>query len=133
VGRAAKLPVMQAEDVRGALADCWPELASALAEHDADPVVGGLTYPEMSHVARFLADRLRGGETDRFPRFFAAVERCLVEGDHDAVSLVTVGLLEYLQNGTVTGFDDYSVWKGYLGPRSQRAWQAVEDFWTPSR
>lgn len=124
---------MQAEDIRGVLADGWPELESALAAHDADPVVGGLRYPEMSHVARFLAERLRAGETDRFPRFFAAVERCLVEGDHDAVGLVTVGLLEFLQNGNVTGFDDYSVWEAYLGPKSRQAWRDVEDFWTRVR
>jgi hypothetical protein len=130
---AASLLMMKAEDVRGALAEGWPELEAALAEHDADPVVGGLKHPEMSHVARFLAERLRAGETDRLPLFFAAVERCLVEGNHDAVSLVTVGLIEDLQNGNVTGFDDYSVWASYLGPKSQQAWQSVEDFWTRPR
>jgi hypothetical protein len=130
---AANLPAMHAGDVRGTLVEDWPELASALAEHDADSVFGGLPYWEMNLVARFLAERLRQGDTDRFPSFFAAVERCLVEGDKEAVGLITVGLLEDLQNANVTGFDDYSAWRAVLGPRSHQAWQAVEAFWTRPR
>jgi hypothetical protein len=120
---------MEASEVRGALEADWPELKAMLVEHDADPISGGLTYLEMSAVARFLADELRSGQTDRFPAFFDAVETCLLEGTHEAAELVTVGLLEDLQNGNITGLDDYSVWVPFLGPTSQRAWQAVEDFW----
>lgn len=120
---------MEASEVRGALEEGWPELESMLVEHDADPVGGGLRYSEMSAITRFLADRLRSGDTEHFGQFFQAVERCLLGGDAEAVELVVVGLIEDLQNGNITKFDDYSVWVPHLGPNSQRAWQAVEDFW----
>jgi hypothetical protein len=120
---------MEASAVRGALESGWPELASMLAEHDSDPVGGGLRYLEMSAVARFVADKLRLGDTEHFGTFFQAVERCLIEGSDEAVALVTVGLLEDLQNGNVTQFDDYSIWFPFLGPKSALAWKAVEDFW----
>ena len=81
---------MEASAVRGTLEAGWPELVSVLAEHDADPVGGGLAYSEMSAIARFLADKLRSGETERLAAFFRSVERCLLEGDHRAVELVAV-------------------------------------------
>ena len=121
---------MEASAVRGTLEAGWPELVSVLAEHDADPVGGGLAYSEMSAIARFLADKLRSGETERLAAFFRSVERCLLEGDHRAVELVVVGLLEDLQNSNVTQLDDYPAWVPFLGPQSRRAWQAVEDFWS---
>ena len=80
-------------------------------------------------MARFLADKLRRGDTGSFPTFFATVERCLLEGDEDAVALVMVGLLEDLQNAGITDIHDHSVWTTYLGPTTLRAWQAVEAFW----
>jgi hypothetical protein len=78
---------------------------------------------------RFLAEKLRTGDIARFPAFFQAVERCLHDGDERAVQLVVVGLLEDLQNGSITALEDHSVWFPFLGPNSRRAWQAVEAFW----
>ncbi len=100
-----------------------------LAEHDADPVSGGLSYLEMAAIARFLAGKFRRGETDSFREFFSAVERCLLEGNDEAVTLVMVGLLEDLQNSNVTDIEDYTVWAPYQGPTTLRAWNAVEAFW----
>ena len=99
-----------------------------LAEHDSDPVSGGLSYLEMAAVARFLAGKMRSGDTGRFGTFFDSVERCLHEGDGEAVTLVMAGLLEDLQNSNVTELDN-EVWVTYLRPTTRRAWQAVEDFW----
>jgi hypothetical protein len=93
---------MEASEVRGALEDGWPELASMLADHDADSLTSGLSYLEMAAVVRFLAEKLRTGDIARFPAFFQAVERCLHDGDERAVQLVVVGLLEDLQNGSIT-------------------------------
>jgi hypothetical protein len=118
---------MEASGVRPALEADWPELASMLVEHDADPVGGGLSYLEMAAVARFLAAKVRSGETGRFGPFFEAVERCLHDGDDEAVTLVMVGLLEDLQNSNITELDN-EVWVPYLSPTTRRAWQAVEDF-----
>jgi hypothetical protein len=119
---------VDASDVRGALEADWPELASMLIEHDADPVSSGLSYLEVAAVARFLADKVRAGDVAHFDAFFDAVERCLHEGNEEAVTLVMVGLLEDMQNSNVTGLDN-DVWVPYLRPTTRGAWQAVENFW----
>jgi hypothetical protein len=121
---------MEASEVRRALEAGWPELAMKLAEHDTDPVSGGLSYLEMAAVTRFLAEKLRTGDTARFESFFQAVERCLLEGDDKAVELVMVGLLEDLQNSNITKLPDDRVWVPFLGPVTRQAWQAVEDYWS---
>ena len=97
---------MEASEVRSALEADWPELASMLVEHDADPVSGGLSYLEMAAVARFLANKVRSGDIGSFEAFFETVERCLHEGDDEAVELVMVGLLEDLQNSNLTELDN---------------------------
>jgi hypothetical protein len=99
-----------------------------LREHDADDVSGGLPYLEMAAITLFLADRVRSDETEHFPAFFAAVERCLLEGTREAIELVVVGLLEDLQNRNITKLEN-GVWQPFLGPTTRRAWRAVEDFW----
>ncbi len=119
---------MEATDVRGALEADWPELATMLAENDSDPINAGLPYIGMAAVARFLATKVRSGDTSMFEVFFDAVERCLHEGDDEAVNLVVVGLLEDLQNSNVTELDN-EVWEPYLRPTTRGAWRAVEDFW----
>jgi hypothetical protein len=120
---------VEKDEVRAALEADWPELAAMLDEHDADPVTGGLDFLEMSAIVRFLAGKLRVGDTERFAVFFANVERCLQEGTRDAISLVTVGLLESLQNSNVTRMES-EVWIPYLQPTTARAWQAVNEFWS---
>lgn len=119
---------MQASEVRGALEADWPELALMLVEHDADPISGRLSYLEMSAITRFLADKLRSGDTANFEAFFKGVERCLHEGTDEAVTLVIVGLLEDLQNSNITNVEK-GVWLPFLEPTTRRAWQAVVDFW----
>jgi hypothetical protein len=60
---------------------------------------------------------------------FAAVERCLVEGDRDAVDLLVVGLIEALQNTKITHVENQALWLDHLQPTTARAWSAVEAFW----
>jgi hypothetical protein len=82
----------------------------------------------MAAITRFLADKLRSGDTEMFEQFFATVERCLHDGNDEAVELVMVGLLEDLQNSNITHMD-MNVWVPFLSPTTRRAWKAVEDFW----
>ncbi len=119
---------MEASKVRGALEAGWPELASMLVEHDADPDRSGLAYMEMAAIARFLATKIWSGDIGHFETFFDAVERCLHEGVGEAVTLVVVGLLEDLQNSGFADLDPGELLP-YLRPTSRRAWQAVEEFW----
>jgi hypothetical protein len=119
---------MEASEVRATLEAEWPELAAMLSEHDADPVASGLEYLEMAAIARFLAERLRAGDSDQFEAFFEAVERCMLQGSHEAVTLVTVGLLESLQNSNVTRLDA-NVWRPHLRPRTSDAWEGLNAFW----
>lgn len=119
---------MEATDVLGALEAGWPELVAMLAEHDLDPVNAGLPYVAMGAVASFLATKVRSGDTGMFGPFFDTVERCLHDGDDEAINLIVVGLLEGLQNSDVTELDN-EVWELYLRPTTRRAWEAVEAFW----
>ena len=87
-----------------------------------------MAYTEIPAIARFHATKIRSGEIRHLETFFDAVERCLHEGDGEAVTLVVVGLLEDLPNSGFTDLDP-GEWLPYLRPTSRRAWQAVEEFW----
>lgn len=120
---------VNADEVRPAIEAEWPALADMLREHDGDEISAGLRYAEMGAVARFLGGQLAAGNTERFAGLFGAVERCLLEGDDEAVRLVVVGLIEDLQNRSLTGIEDTTLWLRYLSPTTARAWKAVEAFW----
>jgi hypothetical protein len=118
-------------EVRTVLTEACPGLEEAFAQADADLDVGEdrLTYHEVSEAVRLMAEWFRGGLTDCFAALFGAFERCLLEGNDEAVELILVGVFEDLQNGNITEMDDFSVWEPFLHPVSARGWKAVVDFW----
>jgi hypothetical protein len=118
-------------EVRGLLSEACPDLSNALAEEDAnlDPGEERLTYLEISAAVRQMAAWLREGKTGCLPPIFGVAERCLLEGDEDAVVLILVGLFEDLQNSGMTDLPTFEVWEPFLGPLSARGWKAVADFW----
>jgi hypothetical protein len=118
-------------EVRAVFTEACPPLEAAFAEADADRGEGDvrLPYLEIAAVVRELAVRLHGSDTACFESFFAAVERCLLEGDHETVEMILVGLLEDLQNSNMTKFSDFTVWEPHLGPTTARGWRAVAEFW----
>jgi hypothetical protein len=120
---------VEASEVRSILVAAYPALADPLAEIDANPITQGLHYPEMAAVARHLGVKLKQGETAGFPEFFNAVESCLRGGSADAIELTVVGLLEDLQNGNITGVEDYSRWEEWLEPEAREAWAALTHMW----
>lgn len=117
-------------DVRGVLSEACPDLSGALAEEDAnlEPGEERLTYLEISAAVRQMVAWVREGKTGYLAPIFGAAERCLLDGDHDAVLLILVALFEDLQNSNITGLPTFAVWEPYLGPVSARAWKAVADF-----
>jgi hypothetical protein len=65
-----------------------------------DTLLPGTGRPPVG--VELLVDKQLSGDTDSFGALFSPVERCLLEGDDEAVNLVVVGLLEELQNSNIT-------------------------------
>jgi hypothetical protein len=83
-----------------------------------------LHYVVLGDFARHLIEQLKDEETSEFPAVFSVVERCVENGDDYVVNAIIVGLLERLQN------DEHSERLfGWLGPRAQKAWRDLDEFW----
>jgi hypothetical protein len=122
------MAMIEAETVRSLLEQACPELVAVLATGD-DQYSERLLYLELADVARWLGKAYASGATACLPALFATVERCILEGTPDAISLVVIGLLEDLQNSSVTNLPDFTVLEPYFGRATQRAWEAVDRFW----
>ena len=57
------------------------------------------------------------------------VELWLVHGDEYVQEVASIGLLENLQNITITNDTESALLLKYLGPISQSNWQKLEEFW----
>lgn len=86
-------------------------------------------YLVMSALARHLIQNLETGHTRQFGAVFDIVERWHVRGNPTVKEVVTVGLLEALQNGYLhrkTRPEDFLPW---LQPETFRWWIKVQEFW----
>ncbi len=83
------------------------------------------------HLGRFathLVDLMVRGTVSEFEAVFEVVERLLVDGDIHVRRVITVGLLEGIQN--VSGDKtDPERFVRYPKPESARKWQLLNDAW----
>lgn len=85
-----------------------------------------------SAFAHHVVDLVAAGREAELPRVFDVVEHLLAEGDPDTVELVTMGLIEPLQN--IVSHDDVLVGpervEPLLGPLARGVWDEQAELWT---
>lgn len=117
--------------ILAALPDLREEWAE-IEEENADPESAGgrLGYLDAGWVVRGLADRFACGETTDFDAAFALIEGLIRDGDTYVSELGVIGYLEGLQMASVTSRGvDPEAFRPWLGPLSQRYWEAIRRFW----
>lgn len=118
---------MKVSEVVSLLLDACPTARAAWEKHlkfwDGELERGH--YNDAAVIALHLVESFERGEVSEFPATFAILERCLSEGDEEAVNLVTVGVIEGIQNiasHRPFGFQPFLNW---LGPRGRIAWDEL--------
>ena len=120
--------------VMAALRAACPSFEPVWADHVADwaehPDARGV-YIDVATFAHHLVTLLGRGETTEFPRVFGAVERLYGSGDAGIRYLLTIGLLEAIQNIALNGPGPafaarFRLW---LGPLATAGWNEVHRFW----
>jgi hypothetical protein len=86
-------------------------------------------FNDAAVVAHHIVHSFGRGELTEFPGAFAVLERCLAEGDEQARELATVGVIEDIQNVASHREFGPSVFRRWLGPLSQAAWDELNDGW----
>ncbi|MBI3462797.1 MAG: hypothetical protein HY000_07020 [Planctomycetes bacterium] len=122
-------PMMAADVVPVFLVAC-PGIRPAWQKHlDAWGSEPRGDYNDVSVIVDHLVDSFERGDLSEFPAAFAAIERCLVEGDSKAQELVVIGIIEGIQNVASHRPFGRSVFCKWLGPESHAAWNELCRFW----
>ena len=85
-------------------------------------------YLVMGELAHFLVENYAQGATAEFSDLFASVETLLHKPDPELENLITVGLLEDIQN--VASHRDFGAapFLQWLGPRSLVVWNEINTY-----
>ena len=88
----------------------------------------------MAEFARHLVDRMATGDTSEFEATFDVVEDLLRTGDEVVVEVLTVGLLEDIQNGGANryGWPFVASFRPWLGPLTTDRWDLLHRDWGTS-
>ncbi|MGI8855887.1 MAG: DUF7674 family protein [Thermomicrobiales bacterium] len=85
-------------------------------------------YTDIAQFAHFLVEGVRNNQTDCFISAFQSLERLIVEGDEEVRGVLTIGLLEDVQN-IASHSGGYDIFLPWLGPETRRAWVEIERMW----
>jgi hypothetical protein len=87
-------------------------------------------YIAIWEFAQHLVDLLNTHQTSEFPAVFAAVERLMVGDEVGVRDLITIGLVEDLQNLMLDTSDSLAAgFRPWLGPLTVATWDRVHRFW----
>jgi hypothetical protein len=86
-------------------------------------------YLDMSEFAQHLVEKLRAGETSEFPTLFQAVEDLYRQDDDVIDEVLTVGLLEDIQNVAANTGVQSSRFRQWLGPITTNRWELLHRDW----
>src|SRR6185295_7464142 len=119
------------DDVVSALLSACPSIGPAWQEHLAfwGEVSDRGVYNDASVIAHHVVDSFERGDLSELPAVFAVLERCLIEGNDNVQNLVTVGVLEDIQNIASHRPMGPLVFYKWLGPKSQAEWIRLCEFW----
>jgi len=86
-------------------------------------------YNDIAEFAHFIVDSYKDGKTEKFPEVFKQIESYLVNGDEKVKEIISIGLLEDIQNIASHEEHGYEVFEKWLGPVSKKYWKEIEALW----
>jgi hypothetical protein len=119
-------------EVIPALLQACPSFQNTWDEHcyEHDPP---LIYVALGDFARHLLDLHRNGDTHTISNVCRVIEQFCLAGDADVQEIVTIGVLESIQNVWSHSDVDPVHFRGHLQPESGQLWDELNAFWRGDR
>ena len=105
----------------------WAEYLAS--EYPADGQAERLPHVDIGELARHVVARARIGSTSELPGLFALVEGLYDRCGSELQNILTVGLLEGIQNNSLAQGLDLSEFEPWLGNKTRAEWDYVVAFW----
>lgn len=102
----------------------WEKFIQEYRENEGYPY-----YLCMSDFNRHIIKLIREKELSQLKETFKVIEQILIEFDHDSQELITVGLLEGVQNIIESESIKREEIESYLLPETKFWWNKVYSFW----
>jgi hypothetical protein len=122
-GRTGAFVVNVSEIVPVFLEAC-PGLASPWQEHlsfwEGEADRG--EYNDVAVIADYLVNCFEACDLSEFPAAFTVLEKCLGEGDDEAIEVTTIGIVEGIQIVASHRPFGPEVFEQWMGPRARLAW-----------
>src|SRR5690606_28327951 len=110
----------------------WSELTEFYnreVKFDYDDPNDRLAYVDIGDISRFIVEKKKIGQTEKFEQFFQNVEEIMIHGEHYVQELIVIGLFEGIQNVGGSEIDYYRSFDKWLKSNSLKAWRELIDFW----
>ena len=120
------------EQVFQKLISDWNELTdfyNTEVKFDYEDPSERLSYIDIGDISRFIVDKKKSEQTEKFETFFENVEEIIIHGDHYVQELIVIGLFEGIQNVGGSEIDYYRSFDKWLKLNSLKAWRELIDFW----
>ena len=120
------------EQVFQKLISDWNELTdfyNTEVKFDYEDPSERLSYIDIGDISRFIVDKKKSEQTEKFKTFFENVEEIIIHGDHYVQELIVIGLFEGIQNVGGSEIDYYRSFDKWLKLNSLKAWRELIDFW----
>tara|TARA_R110000796_G_scaffold88850_1_gene191734 strand:- start:3295 stop:3753 length:459 start_codon:yes stop_codon:yes gene_type:complete len=110
----------------------WSELTEFYnkeVKFDYDDPNDRLAYIDIGDISRFIVEKKKSEQTEKFQHFFENVEDIMIHGEHYVQELIVIGLFEGIQNVGGSEIDYYRSFDKWLKNKSLKAWRELIDFW----
>jgi len=93
-----------------------------------------LNYVDISFIARHVINLIKEKRNEELEVFFKTVEKIYEKCDSETSELMTIGLLESLQNNCYNENIDYHFeFNNWLGKITRKEWNNLIEFWEKDR
>lgn len=116
-------------DVIGELLEASPSFAPVFGEYLERSGDQRLDYVAVGEFASHVVGLYEHGDLHEFPAVFARIESLYERARDSDQNLLTVGLIEGIQNIALNHGLAPDAFRLYLGPRTQVEWDNVIRFW----
>ena len=120
------------EQVFQKLISDWNELTefyNTEVKFDYEDPSERLAYIDIGDISRFIVDKKKSEQTEKYETFFENVEEIIIHGDHYVQELIVIGLFEGIQNVSGSEIDYYRSFDKWLKLNSFKVWRALIDLW----
>ena len=110
----------------------WNELTdfyNTEVKFDYDDPNDRLAYVDIGDISKFIVEKKKAEQTEKFEIFFENVEEIMIYGEHYVQELIVIGLFEGIQAFCGSKIDYYRSFDKWLKPNSLKAWRELIDFW----